>query len=55
MNVIKSLTKIEKADVWEYINPDRKTLTIITPLLAKPVIKDYKADTVRPSNLDTAL
>ena len=55
INAIKLLVKTEKADVWEYINPDRKISAIITPLLIKPVIKDYKADVVRPSDLNTAL
>ena len=55
INAIKSLAKTGKVDVQEYINPDRKTPVIITPLLTKPVIKNYKADTVRLSNLNVAL
>ena len=55
INVIKLLVNIEKADVLEYINLDRKILIIIISLLAKPVIKDYKTDIVRLSDLDAAL
>ena len=55
INAIKSLAKTGKADVWEYINPDREIPAIITPLLAKLIIKNYKADIVKPSDLDAAL
>ena len=55
INAVKSLAKTEKADIWKYINPDRETLIIIIPLLAKLVIKNYKTDIIRLSDLDIAL
>ena len=55
INVIKSLVKIKKADVQEYINSDREILVIIISLLAKSVIKNYKTDIVRLSDLDVVL